>query len=461
MPVRFYLHTKTYADGRRPIYADIRWGKGAAAGQGEARLRAGTGQSCLPGQLNDKGRVTSAGKNYLKVNRDLLKFESDAEKHITLAEANETALTPEALLALLKPAAATKKAAKDSPTAAAAPAVRTMAVVFADWQQARRARLSTKTLTNPTGLIQRLEEFRPSLRPEDFTPDKAGRCRLLDDFCTYLVEAAPLRTGRVGLYNNTISSYLKALRKLLKHAGQDVSWLVDEYAEETEGEPLTYEEVLQFYRTPAFEAKESGNHKTVAREHVRDVFVFNCLTGPRYKNLAGLKPSDVKLETIDGQAVPVLQYVQHKRKRNLAPVRVALSPIAYEIWQRYGGQLPVPTNQTMNELVKQLARAAGLKREVTTVHGNGPRRVEQTLPFWKVISCHTARHSFVTLQHEGGSDLVTIQESVGHSNINMTRRYLKSRPTARHTATLAAFANLDKQANGPATGTPHPGAGTP
>jgi integrase len=446
MPVRFYLHTKTYADGRRPIYADIRWGKGSAAtAQGEARLRTGTGQSCLPKHFTDSGRLASGAKGYLAANRALAQLETDAETHIGRAELEGTELTPEQLLTLLKPKRKIK-GAPALPDEPAAPAVRTMAVVFADWQQARRARLSPKTLSNPTGLLQRLEEFRPGLRPEDFTPDAAGRCRLLDDFCTYLVEDAPLRTGRTGLFNNTVSSYLKALRKLLRHAGQDVSWLVDEYAEETEGEPLTYEEVLRLYQTPVLELK-SDHHAIKPRVHVRDVFVFNCLTGPRYTNLAGLKPSDVRMELVDGQQVPVLQYVQHKRKRNLAPVRVALSPIAYEIWQRYDGQLPVPTNQTMNGVIKQLARAAGLKREVTIVRGNGPRRVEQALPFWKAITCHTARHSFVTLQHEGGSDLVTIQESVGHSNINMTRRYLKSRPTARHTATLAAFAQLDKQAS--------------
>ena len=59
MPVRFCLHSKTYADGRRPTYADIRWGRGeAAAADREARLRTGISQSCQAAHWNEsKGRV--------------------------------------------------------------------------------------------------------------------------------------------------------------------------------------------------------------------------------------------------------------------------------------------------------------------------------------------------------------------------------------------------------------------
>lgn len=453
MSVRFYLHTKTYSDGRRPIYADIRWGKGDASSRvGESRLRTGTGQSCLPDHFTEEGTVSSRAPGYAKTRRELTAFAAKVDKQLELAEATETPLTPDALLAQLKPKRAAKLAEAAAEATPAAPTVRTMATVLTDWQQARRARLGKKSLTNPLGLIQRLDQFRPGdpIRPEEFVADRSGRCRLLDDFCTFLVEEAPMRGGRKGMLNNTVSNYLKALRKLLRYAGQNADWLEDEYLEETEGEPMTYEEVLQLYQHPVFERETT--HVTVPRVHVRDAFVFNCLTGPRYQNLAGLKPSDVRLEQIDGHQVPVLQYVQHKRKRNLAPVRVALTPLAYEIWQRYGGKLPVPTNQTMNGVIKQLARAAGIKREITEVRGSGPKRIETVMPFWKAISCHTARHTFITLQYDGGSDIVSIQESVGHSDISMTRKYLKSRPAARHSITLAAFANLDAQRG--ETGTP-------
>lgn len=255
------------------------------------------------------------------------------------------------------------------------------------------------------------------------------------------------RTGRVGLQNNTISSYLKLLRRLLKFGRQPTDAIEDTFLEDVEREALSYAEVMAFYAHEPLELKE-GSTNAGSRRAIRDVFVFNCLTGPRYGNLATLRPSDLKLEHVDGTPVPVLEYVQHKTRRNKRKVRVSLDPVAYEIWQRYQGQLPVPTNQTMNGGIKTIARAAGLARPVTVVRGIGTRRLESVVPLWQTISCHTARYTFVTLQYEGGNDIVSIQESVGHAGINTTRHYLKSRPTQRHAATLAAFAAL-RQREGP------------
>jgi len=111
---------------------------------------------------------------------------------------------------------------------------------------------------------------------------------------------------------------------------------------------------------------------------------------------------------------------------------VALDPIALEIWQRYQGQLPVPSNKSMNATIKLLCRTAGLKRKVTHVRGRGSERLEQVVELWRAVSCHTARYTFVTLQYEGGSDVVFIQDSVGHASLSTTRRYLKTRLKKRH-----------------------------
>jgi integrase len=440
MPVRFYLHTKTYVDGRRPIYLDARWGR-TTAGQHktEARLRVGTGQSCLPGNWNEeKGRIKSAERGYAKANNELAKLELTAGQHIERAQLNEIELSSEELKEMLK----TKRRTTKPAATAGSTSTHTMVSLYAEWQQARRARLSQKSLSAPQGLINRLEEFLPGITPEDFTEDADGRCATLEGFCSFLVEEAVMpRTGRVGMQNNTISSYLKLLRKLLKFARLPTDWIEDTFLEDVEREALSYSEVMQFYRHEPLELKE-GSTNAGSRRQIRDVFVFNCLTGPRYSNLVDLRPSDVKLEQVDGTAVPVLEYVQHKTRRNKRKVRVSLDPVAYEIWQRYKGKLPVPTNQTLNAGIKSIARAAGLKREVTVVRGIGSQRLESVVPLWQAISCHTARYSFVTLQYEGGNDIVSIQESVGHAGINTTRHYLKSRPTQRHVATLAAFDSL-------------------
>jgi integrase len=446
MPIRFYLHTTTYADGRRPIYADIRWGR-TEANQGEqlARLRTGTGQSCQPKNLNDKGRVSSAEKGYLAINRALIKLEADAEQHIGRAEMDSVHLTPEALLALLKPKAAARKQAKEAaaPAVAEVPPVAapTMLSLYADWQQAYAGRRAAKTLAGPQGLIDQLERWRPGTRPEELQPDASGRCKLFEQFCQYCLTEAKNRKGETGLLNNTLSSYVKRLSKLLKFGRYATEWLEDDFSEEVEREPLTFAEVEQLYQHPVFEPREGTGRHTL-RAGIRDVFVFICRTGPRYSSIQELGPDALVWEW-DSQAgadAPVLEYYHYKNRRKKTKLRVPLDPVALEIWQRYAGKLPVPSLGKFNEEIKLLCREAGLTRIVKEVRGSGANRQEVRVPLWQTVSAHIGRYTFITTQHEGGADIVSIQDTVGHADINTTRRYTKSREKERLTTTREAFA---------------------
>jgi site-specific recombinase XerD len=446
MPVRFYLHTKTYADGRRPIYADIRWGKGDASSRaGESRLRTGTGQSCQPQHFTDGGSVSSSAKNYLKTRRELLQFAARADKLIEQAEATETELTPEALLAQLKPKSAAQKAAKaaalpDSAEAVPA-ALPTMASLYAEWQQAYAGRRAAKTLAGPQGLIDQLERWRPGTRPDELQPDATGRCKLFEQFCQYCLTEAKNRKGEAGLLNNTLSSYVKRLSKLLKFGRYATEWLEDDFSEEVEREPLTWAEVEQLYAHPVFEPREGTGTRASKRAGIRDVFVFMCRTGPRFSSMLEIGP-DALIWEWDEQAqaqVPIFEYYHYKNRRNKTKLRVPVDPVALEIWQRYAGVLPVPSMGKFNEEIKLICREAGLVRLVKEVRGSGAKRHEVRVPLWQTMSAHIARYTFITTQHEGGADLVSIQDTVGHADINTTRRYTKSREKGRLSATRNAF----------------------
>lgn len=449
MPVRFYLHSYVNQDGSRPIYADIRWGRSDAHQTEDlARLRTGTGQSCLPKNFNDKGRATSAQKNYAAINRALIKLEADAGEHINRAELDGVHLTPEALLALLKPKAAAKKEARAAKAAAPAasaepapPAVPTMLSLYADWREAYGGRRAKKTLDGPQGLVDQLERWRPGTRPDELQPDANGRCKLFEQFCQYCLTEAKNRKGETGLLNNTLSSYVKRLSKLLKFGKYDTEWLEDDFSEEVEREPLTFAEVERLYAHPVFEPREGTGTRASSRAGIRDVFVFICRTGPRYSSMQELGPDALVWEW-DSQAgaeAPVLEYYHYKNRRKKTKLRVPLDPVALEIWQCYAGQLPVPSLGKFNEEIKLICREAGLTRTVKEFRGSGAARQEVRLPLWQTVSAHIGRYTFITTQHEGGADLVSIQDTVGHADINTTRRYTKSREKERLTTTREAF----------------------
>ncbi|WP_460614316.1 tyrosine-type recombinase/integrase [Hymenobacter seoulensis] len=58
------------------------------------------------------------------------------------------------------------------------------------------------------------------------------------------------------------------------------------------------------------------------------------------------------------------------------------------------------------------------------------------------MTAHVARHTFATILLDGDADLRQVHDSLGHSAIQTTRRYAKSREQKRHAATKSAFQNL-------------------
>jgi site-specific recombinase XerD len=99
----------------------------------------------------------------------------------------------------------------------------------------------------------------------------------------------------------------------------------------------------------------------------------------------------------------------------------------------------VPSLGKFNQEIKLICREAGLTRVVKDVRGSGAARHEERVPLWQTVSAHIGRYTFITTQHEGGADLVSIQDTVGHADINTTRKYTKSREQARLTTTRDAF----------------------
>lgn len=119
-----------------------------------------------------------------------------------------------------------------------------------------------------------------------------------------------------------------------------------------------------------------------------------------------------------------------------------LDELAYTIWLRYDGKLPVPSLGKFNEAIKQLCREAGLTRTVKVLRGSGAKRLEERQPLWQTVFAHIGSYTFITTQHEGGADQVTIQDTVGHADINTTRKYTKSREKDRLTTARGAFTTL-------------------
>jgi integrase/recombinase XerD len=150
------------------------------------------------------------------------------------------------------------------------------------------------------------------------------------------------------------------------------------------------------------------------RFYLRDRALLETLyaTGCRASEVVGLKLADVYLDSA------FLKCFGKGSKQRIVPLgRPAIAALrAYLAEQRPGVVQAVPdcewmfvsrggralTREMLWVLVKKYVRRAGV---------NGR------------VSPHTLRHSFATHVLEGGADLRTVQEMLGHANISTTQRY--------------------------------------
>lgn len=167
--------------------------------------------------------------------------------------------------------------------------------------------------------------------------------------------------------------------------------------------PLAVDEVARLLETP----------RTGEPVGLRDRAILEMLYGAglRISELTGLDVDDVDLEEgsvrVLGKGgkerdVPVGRYAREAVTAYLTRARpgfaTARTRSALFLNQR-GGRL---TRQGVSQLLERHVRAAGIRRRVTP---------------------HTLRHSFATHLLEGGADVRTVQELLGHASVATTQIY--------------------------------------
>ena len=127
--------------------------------------------------------------------------------------------------------------------------------------------------------------------------------------------------------------------------------------------------------------------------HARDLFLFQTYTCMAYVDLAAFDPQ--KITYVKDRPM----YVGRRGKTNQKFTFLVL-PQAQEILERYGGKLPLMSNQKYNQYIKMIAVMAGIN---------------------KPVSSHWARHTGATLLLNSGVEMEVVSKVLGHSSTRMTR----------------------------------------
>lgn len=228
--------------------------------------------------------------------------------------------------------------------------------------------------------------------------------RFIIDFEAYLRTTPGLDEKRP-LTNNGLMKHMERFKKLTNLAVR-LEWMernpFDKYK-------LKFIEVdRQSLNKEELEHIEQLELKTETLNRVRDMFVFSCYTGLAYIDVVSLKAEDI------GTGIDGGQWIFIRRKKSRKPAPVPLLPNAQEIAERhknhtgsiaFGTVFPMISNQKTNQYLKDIAREAGIEKDLTF---------------------HIARHTFATtVTLTNGVPIESVSKMLGHTSIRTTQIYAK------------------------------------
>jgi len=201
--------------------------------------------------------------------------------------------------------------------------------------------------------------------------------------------------------HNTIWLYMMPLRRMIKIAIKN-RWLTfDPFVdysispEETDVGYLDSEEIQTLMNTTLKKKLEL----------VRDLFIFCCFTGLSFRDMKNLTQSNFQI-FFDGNP-----WIITRRQKTSVSSNVPLMEIPLKIIEKYKGiakngkLLPVPCYVTLENGIKKVGIAAGIKKDLT----------------W-----HQSRHTYATeICLNNGVPIESLSKTMGHTNIRTTQRYAK------------------------------------
>lgn len=202
--------------------------------------------------------------------------------------------------------------------------------------------------------------------------------------------------------HNTAMKYMKAFKKITNEL------LAKEILRKNpfRNYKITIKSTDRDYLTMDELQKLSKKEFTIKRlEQIRDIYLFQCLTGLSYVDLNALTEDHVNIG-IDGK-----KWIRIRRGKTGNLCNIPLLPQALDVIEKYKDQplrgklLPVLSNQKMNAYLKEIADLCGIKKNLTT---------------------HMARHTYATtVTLSNGVPMETVSKLLGHKKLSTTQIYSK------------------------------------
>jgi integrase len=227
-----------------------------------------------------------------------------------------------------------------------------------------------------------------------------GKCLMSDitvPFCEgfreYLLKAKHLKNESMDLSQNSASGYWSTFRGCLKIAFHEkmLKENVNDFLEPISGisrrrEYLTLDEVRQLANTPC------------DVPDLKNASLFSCLTGLRISDILALDWSNIVKAQDGGWCIRI------RTEKTDTEATLPLTDEAYRLCGKRSTGLVFKNLKRYNTHapLKEWVEAAGITKHITF---------------------HCFRHTFATLQVNGGTDIYTVSHLLTHANVGTTQIY--------------------------------------
>lgn len=204
--------------------------------------------------------------------------------------------------------------------------------------------------------------------------------------------------------NNTVIKYMKVVKKVIRIALNNGYLKKDPFV----NVKFRWDDVdLAYLNEKELDVLMNKEFSIERIQQVKDIYLFCCFTGLAFIDVKQLTTDEIVEK--NGKL-----WIEKKRQKTKNLCSIPMLRPALDIMNKYtqnkeciknGLVLPVSSNQKMNAYLKEIADMCGIKKSLST---------------------HTARHTFattVTLTNQVSMEVVS--KMLGHSSINMTKRYAR------------------------------------
>lgn len=236
------------------------------------------------------------------------------------------------------------------------------------------------------------------------------------DFVEYLVEEE-------NNVNKTILRKLKSIRTVMRYGVEE------EIVEHSKWDRRVELKDVRASRYPLNEEERGRlwDYKTtdLLERRVLDAFIFSMYSGLRFEDLAKLSHHHIFTDTHDGQSI---RYINMTATKGVTEETIPILSIVEPIIERYKGDpiFSIDWNSQCNEVIKRIAKKAGLTRMLEKVSVQGAKVKTSKKSLCDIISFHFARYTYTEMMSRAGLQVNYIQHNLNHSKLETTNAYMRS-----------------------------------